>query len=108
MIMEGEKKDFEAKISVLGSRESASCQKMGELRTQVEELVTQKGSLETQLKVENERQLDITPFCAQACTIRINIHQVQINIAGEIYKVKTTETRLRILQQNLLILGEDS
>ena len=55
MIMEGEKKYFEAKILELEWRESATSQHMRELRTQVEELVVQKGSLETHIKVENER-----------------------------------------------------
>ena len=73
MILEGETKDSESKISELESIEFATHQQMGELRNQEEELVTQKGSLESQLKVENERQIDVTPFCAQACTIRRNI-----------------------------------
>ena len=54
MILEGEKKDFEAKILELESRESATCQEMGEFRTRVGELVTQNKSLEAHLKVENE------------------------------------------------------
>ena len=102
MIMEGEKKYFEDNISELESRESATSQQMEELRTQVEELVAQKGSLEAQIMVENEGQLDITPFRAQACTIRRNIHQVQINLSGEIYKVNTTETRLNEIVANSL------
>ena len=36
IIMEGEKKDFEARISDLESRESATSQQVGELKTQVE------------------------------------------------------------------------
>ena len=42
---------------------------MGGLRTQVEELVTQNRSLEAQIKVGNEIQMDITPFRAEACTV---------------------------------------
>ena len=55
IIMEGEKKDFEARISELESRESVVSQQVGELKTQVEGMVAQKGSLENQLKVSNER-----------------------------------------------------
>ena len=45
MILEGEKKDYEAKILELESRHSATRQQMGEFRTQVEDLVTQNRSL---------------------------------------------------------------
>ena len=51
--MEGEKRDFEAKISELESRESVVSQQVGELKTQVEDLVAQKGSLENQINIAN-------------------------------------------------------
>ena len=69
IIMEGEKRDFEAKISELESRESATSQQVGELKTQVEELVVHKGSLESKLNIANEIKQDITPFCYQACNM---------------------------------------
>ena len=97
IIMEGEKKDFEARISELESRESAANQQVGELKTQVEELVVQKGSLENQLKIANEKKQDITHFRDQACKIRRKIHQAQVNLSGEIYEVKLIVTRLKVI-----------
>ena len=46
MILEGENKDSKAKILELESRDPTTCQQMGELRTQVGELVTENRSLE--------------------------------------------------------------
>ena len=68
-IMEGEKKDFEEKIAELEWHKSAAIRQVGELRTQVEELVAQRGYFEAQLSIENDRQLDITPFHDQAYII---------------------------------------
>ena len=45
MILEGEKKDSEAKILNLESRESTTSQQVEELKTRVEELVKQKESM---------------------------------------------------------------
>ena len=67
---------------------------MEELKTRVEELVQQKGSLENQLKIANEKKQDITHFCDQACKIRRKIHQAQVNLTGEIYKVRFIIMRL--------------
>ena len=67
--MEGEKRDFEAKNLELESKESVESQQVGELKTQVEELVVQKGSLENQLNIANEKKQDITSFRDQTCTI---------------------------------------
>ena len=39
MIMEGEQKDYEDRILELESRESVTIQQVGELKTQVEDLV---------------------------------------------------------------------
>ena len=46
------------------------------------------------MKIDNEINKDITLFCSQSCTIRRKIHQVQMNLLGEIYKVKMVEKRL--------------
>ena len=94
IIIEGEKKDFEDKIAELELQKSAAIRQLGELGAKVEELVTQRESFEAQLKIENERQLDITHFCNQAYIIRRKIHQVQVSLTTEIYKVKMAERRL--------------
>ena len=88
-IMEGEKKDFEDKILELEAQKSAVNRQAGELRTRVDqELEAQNRELEIQLKIANERHLDITSFCDQACMIWRKIHQVQVGLAEETYKVK--------------------
>ena len=53
-IIDGEKKDFENKISELEARKSAADRQAEEIRTQVGELQAQNSSLETQLKTTNE------------------------------------------------------
>ena len=92
--MEGEKGDFEVKISELEWRESTTTQQLGELKARVEYFLAHKGFLENQLKIANEKKLDIMPSCDQACKIWRKIHQVQVNLLGKIYKVKLAETRL--------------
>ena len=67
---------------------------MGELKTQVEELVAQNGSLDNQVKIANELKQDITPFRDQACKIQKKMHQVQIKLSDEIYKVNPIVIRL--------------
>ena len=69
IIMEGERKDFEARISKLELREPTMSQQVGELKNQVEELVAPKGFIENKIKISNERQHDITPFHDQAYII---------------------------------------
>ena len=65
-IVEGEKKEFENKISRLEAQKSVTNRQAEELRDRVGDLETRNNSLETQLKTTNERQLDITPFREQA------------------------------------------
>ena len=79
-ISEGEKKDFERKISELEARKYAATRQMGEIRIRVEVMEEQNKMLEDQLQTDNESQLGITPFCDQAFLIRRNIHQVQLKL----------------------------
>ena len=79
--MEGEKKDFEKKISELEAQKYATNRETGELRTWV-------GELETWIKVANERKLDITPFRNHSYLIQRNMYQVQLKLADEIYKIQ--------------------
>ena len=53
-IIDGEKKEFENKISELEAWKSATDRQAEEIRTQVGELEAQNSSLETQLKTTNE------------------------------------------------------
>ena len=95
--MEGEKNEFKVRISQLESRESAKNQQVEELKTQVEELVKQKESLERQLEVADKKMQDITQFCDQAWKIWEQVHQYQVTLTGEIYKVRLMMARLNVI-----------
>ena len=86
--IEGEKRDFEDKILELEAHNSVASRQTGELRTRVEEMEEQNITLETEIKIAIERQHDIIPFYDQACLIWRNIHQVQLKLEEEIYKIK--------------------
>ena len=86
--MEREKRDLEDKISELEAHNSAASRQTGELKTKVEEMEEQNRTLETQLKTAIERKHDIIPFYDQAFLIQRNIHQVQLKLEEEIYKIK--------------------
>ena len=94
-IIEGEKKDFENKVSELEAQKSVTDRKAKELRSRVGDMEAQNSSLETQLKIANERQVYITPFQEKAFLIRRKIYQVQLKLVEEVYKIKQAETRLK-------------
>ena len=73
-ITEGEKKDMEDKV---------------------EDLQTQNYLLVEQLKVENEKQFDIAPFRNQASSLQKEVNQILLRLAGEMYKIKQIEARLK-------------
>ena len=75
-IIDGEKKDLEDKISYLEAKKGVDDKKAKELKAQVEELEAQNNSLETWLKEENERQVDITPLREHAFQMRRETYQV--------------------------------
>ena len=45
----------------------------------------QKNLLDKQLKVANEKQLDITPFHNQGPLLQKEINQIQLKLAEEMY-----------------------
>ena len=51
--------------------------------------------MEAQLREANEIQPDVIPFHDQAFLIWRKIHQVQLKLVEEIYKIKKEETRLK-------------
>ena len=63
--MEGERNEFEARISQLESREIAANQQIEELKTRVGELVERKESLMKQLELADKKRKDITPLCVK-------------------------------------------
>ena len=105
-IMEGEKKYFQDKILELESNKSMASKQARELRTRVKELEAQNREMEIQLKIANERNPDITSFCDQSFMIRKNIHQFQVSLVDEIYKVKLAKTRLKQITDDSLSFRE--
>ena len=73
-ITKGEKKDLEDKVA--------------DVRTQ-NHLIVEK------LKVANEKQLDIAPFHNQASSLQKEVNQILLRLAGEMYKIKQIESRLK-------------
>ena len=45
--------------------------------------------------MENEKQLDLTPFCSQACLLQREINQVQLKLVEEMYTIKQIRARLK-------------
>ena len=54
-------------------------------------LEAQNISLEVLLKVENEQRTDITPLTKHDLFLRNKIYQMQVQITGEVFKVKQVE-----------------
>ena len=73
-ITDGEKKDMEDKV---------------------EELKTQNRLLVEKLKVANEKQLDIAPFRNQAYSLQKEVNQILLRLAGDMYRIKQVEDRLK-------------
>ena len=61
----------------------------------IEELETQNLSLKEQLQVEEEKQMDITPFKNLASRLQKEINQVLLKLTEEIYKVKQMKDILK-------------
>ena len=66
-INEGEKRDLEIKVLELEKKKATTDKR-------VEELETQNILLKEQLRVENEKNLDVTPFYNQACLLKREIN----------------------------------
>ena len=45
--------------------------------------------------MENEKQLDVSPFRSQACLLQREINQFQVKLAEEMYNIKQIEARLK-------------
>ena len=62
--------------------------------TQIASLEEEKSSLPASLKSAMEQKVDIKPLNKNALMIRKNIHQIQLKIAEEIFKVQQIDIRL--------------
>ena len=88
-----EKGELEKKIGVLEARKSTADKQAKQCEAQVAGLKDQKCSLEVLLKVENEQRIDIKPITKHALFLRNKIYQMQVQITGEVFKVKQVEYR---------------
>ena len=59
------------------------------------ELEAQNSTLEVLLKDANERKIDIAPLKEHSLMLRGKIHQVQIKLAEEVFKIKQVEAWLQ-------------
>ena len=55
----------------------------------------QNSSLEIQFKLDNEQQIDITPFREKYLPIKRKIYQIQLKLAEVVYNIIWEETRLQ-------------
>ena len=94
-ITEGEKKDLESNILELEVQKSI-------VSKQVEEIETLDSSLEKHLKMANEKHPNITPFHCQAYLMHTKIHQVQLKMVEEVFKIKQIEARLKEIEDRSL------
>ena len=66
-----------------------------DLENKVEYLRTQNHLLVEKLKMASEKQLDIVPFCNQAFLLQKEVNQILLRLAGEMYRIKHIEARLK-------------
>ena len=66
----------------------------------MEELEAQNNLLKEQLQAAKEKQIDITPFRNQALVLQKGINKILLRLAGEMYKIKQIEARLKELALN--------
>ena len=45
--------------------------------------------------MENEKQLDITPFHNQASSLQKEVNQILLRLEGDMYRIKQIEARLK-------------
>ena len=62
--------------------------------TQIAALEEQKSSLAASLKSYMEQKIDIEPLKKHALILRKKIHQIQLHITEEIFKVQQIDIRL--------------
>ena len=89
-----EKVELENKIVQLETQKSTAEQKARQYESQVVALEAQKSSLEVLLKVANKRRENISPLTTHALMLRRKIHQMQVQIAEEVLKVRKVEAQL--------------
>ena len=88
MKLRKEKGELENKIAEIEAQKSTADQRAKQYEYQVARLEACKISLEVLLKEENEQRIDITPLTKHALFLRNKIYQMQVQIVGEVFKVK--------------------
>ena len=87
-ITEGEKRDLEGNFSELEKQKSVA-------NKRTEELEDLNSLLEEKIKVFKEKKLDLIPFCSQGFLMQRKIHQVQLKLTEELYKIRQIKVRLK-------------
>ena len=75
------------KIAEIEAQKYTADQREKQYEYQAVRLEAHKSSLEVLLKVENEQRKDITPLIKHSLFLRNKIYQMQVQIAGEVFKV---------------------
>ena len=65
------------------------------LEDKVVDIRTQNHLLVEKLKMASEKQLDIAPFYNQASSLQKEVNQILLRLAGEMYRIKQIEGRLK-------------
>ena len=63
----------------------------------MEDIESQNNLLKEQLQAAKEKQIDITPFQNQALLLQQGINQILLRLAGEMYRIKQVEAKLKEL-----------
>ena len=90
-IIEGEKKYPEKQVEEAEKKGDAT-------NKRIEELEAQNLLLEEQLQEAKEKHMDITPFWNLASMLQRETNHALLSLAGEIYRVKQIEDRLKELE----------
>ena len=94
MKLSKEKGELENKIAEIEAHKYTTDQRAKQYEDHAVGLEARKSSLEVFLKAANEKRIDITPLIKHAIFLRNKIYQMQVQIAGEVFKVKQVEDRL--------------
>ena len=92
-IIEGEKKDLEKQVEEAKYKGDATNKK-------IEELEPRNILLGEQIQEAKEKQVEITPFWNLASMLQKEINQVLLSLAGEMYRVKQIQDKLKELEFN--------
>ena len=89
------KGELKNKIVEIEAHKSIADQWAKQYEKQAVGLEYQKSSLEVLLKAANEKRPNIKPLTKNSLFLKNKIYQIQVQITGEVFKVKQVEDRLQ-------------